>query len=133
MTGKILALIALTFACSVTLRAQDAAQVERGKYLVHSVAMCVQCHSARDASGEIARNGVLKGGIIPFKSPYPRLRWANRAPQIAGLNGWDTAEFVNLLTKGSRYDGQMPRRPMPPFRMQEADAQAIAAYLTSLR
>lgn len=133
MMRKYLALISLMIMGTAAAYGQDAAQVERGKYLVHEVAMCVQCHSARDGQGEITRNGVLKGGVIPFAAPYRGLRWSNRAPQIAGLNGWDPAEFVNLLTKGSRFNGQMPRKPMPPFRMEEADAQAIAAYLRSLR
>ena len=29
------------------------AAVERGRYLTHDVAMCVQCHSPRDDKGEI--------------------------------------------------------------------------------
>jgi len=39
---------------------------------------------------------------------------------------------ISLLTTGQmRPDRPMPKGPMPPFRMQRADAEAVVAYLRS--
>jgi hypothetical protein len=109
--------------------AADPALVARGEYLANSVAMCVQCHSGRDAAGHIIEAEKFKGGAIPFKSPWPSEEWAYRAPAIAGLPGMTDAQVIALLTEGKGLDRPAPRRPMPPFRLSLADAQAIIAYL----
>lgn len=108
------------------------AAVARGEYLANRVAMCVQCHSTRDADGTILESKRFRGGTIPFKSPWPGADWAYQAPSLAGLPGFTDEQIVSLLTEG-RIDGrQPPRSPMPPFRMSREDAAAIAAYLRSL-
>lgn len=111
---------------------QQDPRVERGKYLVHHVAMCIQCHSPRDGNGNLRERQLLMGAVIPLNSPYPQQTWAFRAPQIAGLPGWADEEVLSLLTTGARPDGHKPRLPMPPFRFQPDDAEAIIAYLRSL-
>ena len=110
----------------------DKASRDRGSYLVHDVAMCVQCHSPRNADGELIATRLLQGGTIPLRSPYPKMQWAFRAPRIAGLQGWTEEEFVQLLVTGQTTDGWSPRPPMPSFRMSEQDARAVAAYLKSI-
>jgi mono/diheme cytochrome c family protein len=112
---------------------RDDAQIERGKYLAEKVAMCVQCHTPRDAKGELERQSLFKGAPIPVASPFPNQQWALSAPRIAGLPGWAEEDFLALLVTGSRPTGETPRPPMPPFRMTLEDAEAIAAYLKSLR
>jgi len=115
-------------------RAGDArpAALERGKYLVHDVAMCVQCHSPRSANGELNEHTLLHGGRVAVTSPYPDLPWAFMAPRLAGIPGWDPDDLTTLLQTGRRRDGSSPRPPMPPFRMHEDDARAVVAYLSSL-
>jgi mono/diheme cytochrome c family protein len=108
------------------------AERERGRYLVHEVAMCVQCHSPRTADGALLDRGLLQGGRIPVTAPYPNLAWALMAPRLAGIPGWDADDLAMLLQSGARRDGSTPRPPMPPFRMNEADARAVVAYLSSL-
>jgi len=105
----------------------------RGSYLVNHVAMCVQCHTPRDANGDLNRARLLKGAPIPVRSPFPNQTWAFAAPAIAGLPGWTTEDSVTLLTTGRRLNGYMPKRPMPPFRLTREDAEAVVAYLRSLR
>jgi mono/diheme cytochrome c family protein len=106
---------------------------ERGRYLVHHVAMCVICHSPKDGEGRVIESQILRGAPMPVKSPYPRQTWAFRAPALAGLGGFTEADLVTLLQTGSRPNGDVPAPPMPPFRMTKEDAQAVAAYLKSLR
>jgi hypothetical protein len=105
--------------------------VPRGSYLVHHVGMCVQCHTPRDASGEIDRTRLLKGARIPVSSPFPAQRWAVAAPTLAGLRGWADQDAVALLATG-RLGGYTPDAPMPPFRLTREDAEAVVAYLRSL-
>lgn len=106
---------------------------EHGRYLVEHVAMCVQCHTPRDERGELLVGQLFEGAAIPLESPFPDERWAFRAPALAGLPGLSDEELVRLLTSGVGHDGTRPAPPMPPFRLHEPDARAIASYLRSLR
>jgi mono/diheme cytochrome c family protein len=105
---------------------------DRGEYLVHHVAMCVQCHSPRPAGGELSEQALLQGGRILVASPYREFPWALRAPRLAGIPGWNPDDLTTLLRTGKRRDGSSPRPPMPPFRLNEEDARAVVAYLSSL-
>jgi mono/diheme cytochrome c family protein len=126
------AFVLLWFSFAV-VRAQTPNPVERGKYLVEHVAMCIQCHTPRNEDGELIRSKLLKGAVIPLKSPFPNKPWAIRAPDIAGLAGaWSETEIVTFLETGARPDGTHPQQPMPPFRLSRTDAAAIAAFLRSL-
>lgn len=112
----------------------EAQRVARGEYLVKQVAMCVQCHSPRNERGDLDEQRLFQGAPIPVKSPWTRQEWAPQAPSLAGLpGGWNEDQLANFLMTGQDINGRGPRRPMPPFRMNREDAQAVAAYLKSLR
>jgi mono/diheme cytochrome c family protein len=117
---------------AVAAAASRADQVARGRYLVHHVAMCVQCHTPRDANGELDQTRLLKGAPIPVASPFPTQRWAFSAPAIAGLPGFSDEDEISLLTTGRRPGSAAPKPPMPPFRLTREDAEAVVAYLRSL-
>lgn len=109
------------------------AAIERGRYIVHHVAMCIYCHSPKDDSGEPIESQLLMGAPIPLRSPFPDREWASEAPKIAGLpGGYEKEDLVRLLMTGKTKSGRPPSRPMPPFRMNRADASAVAAYVASL-
>jgi mono/diheme cytochrome c family protein len=108
-------------------------QIAHGSYLVNRVAMCVECHTPRDANGDLDRARLLRGAPIPVRSPFPNQTWAFAAPAIAGLPGWTNEDATALLTTGRRLNGYMPKRPMPTFRLSREDAEAVIAYLRSLR
>ncbi|UCF36025.1 MAG: cytochrome C [Acidobacteriota bacterium] len=112
--------------------AQEGTELEQGRYLVHQVARCIECHSPRNARGEIDRSRLLMGAPIPFESPFGT-PWAFQAPALAGLPGWDSKEVVHILTTGRRLSGHQPRAPMPQYRLRSADAEAVVTYLASLR
>lgn len=113
---------------------QEPSPVEHGRYLANDVAMCVMCHSPRDRSGNLLAGRQFRGAPMPVRSPFQGQEWAFTAPSIAGLpGGWSEADLVRLLTTGRRPDGTEPLSPMPPFRMKESDAKAVAAYLRQLR
>ncbi|SRR6266404_2690239 len=112
---------------------RDPGLIERGKYIVENVAMCEQCHTPRDEHGTPDRTLWLQGGPVQIRPTYPAPDWALRAPRIAGTPPGTDAEFITLLTTGISRHGRPPDLPMPPFRMTRGDAEAVLAYLKSLR
>jgi mono/diheme cytochrome c family protein len=108
------------------------ALVERGRYIVESVAMCEQCHTRRDDNGNPERSFWLMGGPAQLRPSYPSPNWALVEPRIAGRPPGTDADFIKLLTTGISRTGSRPNPPMPPFRMTRADAEAVLAYLKSL-
>ena len=116
---------------STTSNAQSS--TDRGMYIVHHVAMCIYCHTPKDESGALDQQQFLQGAPMPVESPYPRVKWAFQAPKIAGLpGGWTEDDTARFLQTGVTPTGRTPQPPMPPFRMNDEDAQAVAAYLKSL-
>lgn len=117
---------------ATSVRADDPAQIERGRYLANDVAKCVECHTPRDSSGNLQRSELFRGAPIPLNAPpwMPATEWALRSPQISG--GAVNTIIVPILTTGRRATGEIPKRPMPTFHMSQEDAEAIAAYLRSL-
>ncbi len=107
--------------------------LKRGEYIVKYVAMCVECHSPRDAHGTINTDRLFEGAPIPVRSPWPKQTWAFYAPHLAGLpSGWSEPELVEFLVTGLDRRGRPRNAPMPAFRMTREDATAVAAYLRSL-
>jgi cytochrome c2 len=106
--------------------------VEHGRYLVEQVIMCWECHSARDAQGNIVSGTRFNGGAMPVRPTFSA-DWPNQIPRIAGLPGYDDEQAMRLLTQGAiRWDGRQLRAPMPRFRMSTQDAADVIAYLRSL-
>jgi hypothetical protein len=106
--------------------------IPHGRYLAEHVAMCVECHSGRDAQGNIIESELFLGGPIPFAPPWPN-DWANRAPRNRGLPGYTDEQALRLLTEGAiGRDGKQLRPPMPRFHMTAQDASDVIAFLRSL-
>lgn len=106
--------------------------VAHGRYLAEHVAMCIECHSSRDAEGNIIQGEKYLGGSIPFAPPWAN-DWAMRAPRNRGLVGYDDKAALRLLTQGAiGRDGHQLRAPMPRFHMTPQDAADVIAFLRSL-
>jgi hypothetical protein len=102
---------------------------EHGRYLVEHVAMCIECHSGRDARGTILESERFLGAPIPFAPPWPN-DWAMRAPRNRGLPGYTDELALRLLTEGAiGRNGEQLRPPMPRFRMSVQDAADVIAYM----
>jgi cytochrome c len=112
---------------------RTAANADHGRYLAEHVAMCVECHSGRDDSGNIVESQKYLGAPIPLQPPLPA-DWALRAPRNRGLPGYDDDQAMRLLTQGAiGRNGAQLRLPMPRFRMTPQDAADVIAFLRSLR
>ncbi|MEM9558162.1 MAG: c-type cytochrome [Acidobacteriota bacterium] len=108
------------------------ATVQRGRYLV-ALANCGQCHTPRNADGDLLNDQWLEGAPVPSVTPQGYPQWAYKAPRIAGLPQHTDAEFVTLMTTGINRDGKKTMAPMPEFRLSKEDAETIAAYLRAVR
>ena len=105
--------------------------IEKGRYLTHNVAGCIDCHSPRDERGQFIADKHLTGAVLPFAPTVP-MPWAPAAPALIGFEGYTTEQAVKFLMTGERPSGVPPRPPMPEYRLNEEDAKAIVAYLKSL-
>jgi mono/diheme cytochrome c family protein len=123
------AVIAVMFA--VAAQAQSGL-VSRGRELTEQVAKCQNCHTRRTATGELDRSAWLKGGTseTPGKP-------AAYAPDItAGGNLWmlwGEKGMLQFLEKGASPAGIKASVHMPAYKLRHDDAEAIVAYLKSLR
>src|SRR5215469_2628604 len=111
--------------------------VERGAYLVTTVAACGNCHTPRDASGKPMANMTLAGGSEFDDGPIGHVVVRNITPDPeTGIGRWTEAEIVTALRNGKRPDGTVIGPPMPIRfyrQLSDWDAAAIAAYLHSLK
>ncbi len=116
------------------IAAQAPAQgaVDRGRYLVEDVAMCEECHTPRDAGGNLDESRRLQGAQIWIMPVHANPNWAMNAPALAGFGGYSDEQGEAVLEKGLGPNGEPIRQPMHIYHMNHADAQAIIAYLRSL-
>ena len=109
-----------------------AGKIARGKYIVNAVAHCGDCHSQHNEKGEPISGKEFRGGALAFKPVAPTPNWADKAPNIAGLRGWEDADAVKFFMTGLAYNDLPARPPMPQYKMNKEDAEAVVAYLKSL-
>src|ERR1035437_5231510 len=113
--------------------ARTAPDIARGKYIVEDVAVCGQCHTPRDSNGNLDRRRWLTGGTVPYLPAKPDTNWPNTAPRIGGTPPAPDSDMIRLLTTGIWTTGNRLLLPMPQFRMERGDAEAVLAYLKSDR
>ena|SRR6516165_1905087 len=107
-------------------------QADRGRYLVQEVARCGECHTPRDAQGEVDRSRWLQGAPMWFRPVHAMPNWAYLAPPLAGLGGLSEVEVTHILETGLDPGGKPVRPPMHIYHLSHEDAAAIVAYLKSL-
>ncbi len=126
-------LLILAAAVAASAGGAPTADLARGEYLVTRVTLCGDCHTPKGATGAPVAAKALTGAPFPG-GPPGNPNFAHYAPAIAGLPaGRTAAALATLLESGAYPDGHTPRPPMPPYRLAPADADAVAAYLATLR
>ncbi len=113
-----------------------ASGVDRGRYLVEHVALCVDCHTPRDFLGVPNRSLYLAGA----KNGPLGEDVTNITPdKETGIGDWSRNDIAELLLTGIKPDldnvqGLMAEVIEAGFKnMQREDALAIADYLKSIR
>ncbi len=113
-------------------------RIKRGEYLANNVAICMDCHSARDWN---RFSGPLKEGTLGMGGEYfgpefgfPGSYYAkNLTP--ANLGEWTDGEIFRAITTGVDREGKalFPVMPYLNYRkMDKEDIYDIIAYLRSL-
>jgi len=120
-------------ATAPAVNAASGSAVSRGQYLVEDVAMCGTCHTPRHSNGSLDRSQWLAGAPVPYQPSQATTDWPTLAPRIAGLPPASNDGMVTLLTTGVWITGKQLREPMPKFHMTKADAEAVVAYLKSVK
>jgi mono/diheme cytochrome c family protein len=110
----------------------SAATLARGKYLVENVGLCGDCHTPHNEKGEPIQVQTLQGAMLPFKPTVLMPVWADKAVNIAGLPGWEKDAAIKFMMTGIASNSLPARPPMPQYRFNQQDAEAIVAYLQSL-
>lgn len=126
------ALALAVLALGTGARAADDTLIARGRYLVEGVGLCADCHSPRGERGAFVVGKEFTGSPLGFAPTVPMPAWADTAPLIAGLPNYTAEQAVHFLMTGERPTGVPVRPPMPGYRLNRADAEAVVAYLKSL-
>jgi mono/diheme cytochrome c family protein len=130
--SALLALLGIASAGRGQRTSPSQSEVERGKYLVEQVAMCGECHTPRDAAGNLDMHEWLQGAPIWIMPVKPIPNWADRAPTLAGLPSFTEQQMERVLEEGVGPESEVLRPPMHRYHMTQADAKAIIAYLRSI-
>lgn len=102
----------------------DAASIERGKYLAQNVSVCVDCHGAN-----------LAGGVVVDDPALGRIVAPNLTKGKQGIGGQRSdAELVRAIRYGVTKEGKSVR-VMPSddyYHLSDKDLGALVAYVRSL-
>ncbi len=133
VTKSVTLIFLIGAACAICFADLKSDKVERGRYLVEEVGQCGECHTPRDRSGQLDRTRWLKGAPVWFRPIDPVPNWAFAAPPLAGMGSFTRDQILQVLEKGLGPQGLPVRQPMHRYHMTPDDADAIAAYLQSLK
>ncbi len=130
------ALLSLIVFSSLVIAADD--KVERGKYLTEEIGKCQDCHTPRLETGELDKSKWLKGApALDFAPKKPVKGWHDSSPDLTGggrlFQRWNEDGIVKFLVTGKGPRGNGADAPMPTYNMKQEDAEAIVAYLKSLK
>jgi mono/diheme cytochrome c family protein len=130
--------IAVLLGISGLLATQAVAEtpLERGAYLVKTIAACGNCHTPKGARGVPVADKEMAGGFTiemkPFTAHVPNI---TPDPET-GIGKWTDQQIIDAIRVGKRPDGSTIGPPMPTelYReIAEDDVKAIVAYLRSVK
>lgn len=117
-------------------------RLERGRYLVNSVALCFDCHSQaikdfKDVKpGEAPIFAKMGSGRVMFEEGKARLVAPNITPDVkTGAGSWTDDQFARAIREGIGHDGRalFPLMPYDDFRhMSDEDLASVIVYIRSL-
>jgi mono/diheme cytochrome c family protein len=121
--------------------------LERGRYLVETVAFCGVCHNSRGPNGQMIPGMELAGGrvmsmnemrtVLPDIPPGDILAVVpNITPDPeTGIGRWTDGQIATAIREGRRPDGSIigPPMPIPLYRgLSDSDLTAIVTYLRTV-
>jgi mono/diheme cytochrome c family protein len=114
--------------------AQDAALLERGRYLVEVTAACGNCHTPMGPQGPVPGRTLAGGSVFdepPFRAVAPNIT----PDPDTGIGRWTDAQIARAIREGKRPDGSTigPPMPMGLYRgLSDRDLAAMVAFLRTV-
>ena len=131
--GQLFVAIALLLALfAAPARAES--QLERGRYLVETLAGCGNCHTPRGPNGPLTDKKFAGGEVIKhadFTAVTPNITPDPRT----GIGNWSDEQIAVAIREGRRPDGRLlgPAMPSRSYRLlADEDVKAIVAFLRSV-
>jgi mono/diheme cytochrome c family protein len=127
-----LAVLALV---SAAASARAETPVERGRYLVETIAGCGNCHTPRGPGGVFADGKHLAGGFVIDEKPFRAVASNITPDKETGIGNWTDAQLAKAIREGIRPDGSLIGPPMPfelYRRLSDTDLNAMVAYLRTV-
>lgn len=125
-----IALLLVVFAAPV--RAES--QLERGRYLVETLAGCGNCHTPRGPNGPL-KDKKFAGGEIIKHADFTAVTSNITPDPRTGIGNWTDDQIGLAIREGRRPDGRLlgPAMPSRSYRfLADEDVKAIVAYLRSV-
>lgn len=129
-------LLGLALLSSLAYAADDD-KVERGRYLAVEIGKCQACHTPLGDNGELDQSKWMKGADLAVQPIKEIKGWHTKAPDLTSgsrlFQRWGDAGLVKFLVTGNNPNGHKADPPMPTYTMKQEDAEAIVAYLKTLK
>ena len=112
-------------------------RIERGKYLAHHVAVCMDCHSTRDwtqFAGPLSGNLGAGGEKFSKDMGFPGSIYAANITPF-NIGDWTDGELFRTITTGVNKNGKALFPVMPYLhygQMDQEDVYSIIAYIRTL-
>lgn len=125
-------LLAMLAGAGLASAAQAAASVERGDYLVNTIAGCGNCHTPLGPNGP-EFDKALSGRLVEQSDAYTAV--APNLTPAGEIKDWTDAELMKAIREGIRPDGKVLGPPMP-FEvykgLSDTDLASIVMYLRTV-
>lgn len=134
MNAVVRSAVAAALLAATCATAWAEAPLDRGRYLVESIAGCGNCHTPQGPNGPLP--GMALAGGLPIEDSAFTAISANITPdRDTGIGQWTDAQIARAIREGRRPDGSLIGPPMP-FELyrdiSDTDLAAIVAYLRSV-
>jgi mono/diheme cytochrome c family protein len=129
--------LGVTIAISLILVAAPSraeTQLDRGRYLVETVAACGNCHTPKGPNGPLPGKKLAGGDVIKHEDFTAAVPNITPDPET-GIGRWTDDQILAAVREGRRPDGGLigPAMPFQSYRdLADQDAKAIVAYLRTV-
>jgi mono/diheme cytochrome c family protein len=109
-------------------------ELDRGRYLVETVAACGNCHTPKGPHGPLPDKKLAGGDVIKHEDFTAAVPNITPDPET-GIGRWTDYQITEALREGRRPDGSLigPAMPFQSYRnIADEDVKAIIAYLRSV-
>ena len=109
-------------------------QLDRGRYLVETVAACGNCHTPKGPNGPMPGKKLAGGDVIKHEDFTAAVPNITPDPET-GIGSWTDEQILTALREGRRPDGSLigPAMPFQSYRdLADQDVRAIVAYLRTV-